>query len=50
LILAAFKHIHTLGGSKSAGLGWLSWDKLPEFDVTDEDWNLLAKGRNNAAN
>ncbi|MEG4487658.1 RAMP superfamily CRISPR-associated protein [Microcoleus sp. D2_18a_B4] len=50
LMLAGFKHIHALGGSKSAGLGWLSWDKLPEFKPTDEDWNFLAKGGNNAAN
>lgn len=50
LILSAFKHIHALGGSKSAGLGWLSWDKLPEFKPTDEDWIFLAKGGNNAAN
>jgi CRISPR/Cas system CSM-associated protein Csm3 (group 7 of RAMP superfamily) len=50
LILAGFKHIHALGGGKSAGLGWLSWDKLPEFKPTDEDWNFLAKGGNNAAN
>jgi CRISPR/Cas system CSM-associated protein Csm3 (group 7 of RAMP superfamily) len=26
LILAALHHIHALGGSKSAGLGWLTWD------------------------
>ncbi|MEG4496218.1 RAMP superfamily CRISPR-associated protein [Microcoleus sp. F10-C6] len=50
LMLAGFKHIHALGGSKSAGLGWLSWEKLPEFEVTEEDWNFLAKGGNNAAN
>ncbi|MEG4941183.1 RAMP superfamily CRISPR-associated protein [Microcoleus sp. F4-D5] len=50
LMLAGFKHIHALGGSKSAGLGWLNWDKLPEFKPTDEDWNFLAKGGNNAAN
>lgn len=50
LILAAFKHIHALGGSKSVGLGWLSWEKLPEFEVTEKDWDFLAKGGNNAAN
>jgi CRISPR/Cas system CSM-associated protein Csm3 (group 7 of RAMP superfamily) len=29
LIAAGLHHIHALGGSKSAGLGWLTWD-LPE--------------------
>jgi CRISPR/Cas system CSM-associated protein Csm3 (group 7 of RAMP superfamily) len=50
LILAGFKHIHALGGSKSAGLGWLSWEILPNFEVTDADWDFLAKGGENAAN
>jgi len=50
LMLAGFKHIHALGGSKSAGLGWLSWENLPEFEVTEADWDFLAKGRENAAN
>jgi CRISPR/Cas system CSM-associated protein Csm3 (group 7 of RAMP superfamily) len=50
LMLAGFKHIHALGGSKSAGLGWLSWENLPNFEVTDADWDFLAKGGENAAN
>jgi CRISPR/Cas system CSM-associated protein Csm3 (group 7 of RAMP superfamily) len=50
LMLAGFKHIHALGGSKSAGLGWLSWETLPNFEVTDADWDFLAKGGENAAN
>lgn len=29
LILAGLHHIHALGGSKSAGLGWLQWDFKP---------------------
>lgn len=50
LMLAGFKHIHALGGSKSAGLGWLSWETLPNFEVTDADWDCLARGGKNAAN
>lgn len=45
LILAGFRHITALGGSKSAGLGWLHWEKLPNFEITDEAWDFLAKGR-----
>ncbi len=43
LILAGLQHIHALGGSKSAGLGWLSW----ELDLTIDEsavWEFLAKG------
>ena len=29
LILAALRHIHAFGGSKSSGLGWLNWE-LPQ--------------------
>lgn len=50
LMLAGFKHIHALGGSKSAGLGWLSWENLPQFEGTEADWDFLARGRKNAAN
>ncbi|MBE9187285.1 CRISPR-associated protein Csm3 [Microcoleus sp. LEGE 07076] len=50
LMLAGFKHIHALGGSKSAGLGWLSWENLPKFEVTEADWDFLARGSKNAAN
>lgn len=44
LILAGLKHIHALGGSKSAGLGWLSWEELPKFEIDENVWNDLAKG------
>ncbi|MBE9079036.1 CRISPR-associated protein Csm3 [Romeria aff. gracilis LEGE 07310] len=39
LILAALQHIHALGGSKSAGLGWLRW----EYDllIDARSWDLL---------
>ncbi|WAL59839.1 RAMP superfamily CRISPR-associated protein [Thermocoleostomius sinensis] len=44
LILAGLKHIHALGGSKSAGLGWLQWEssvfKHPE--INDDIWEFLA--------
>jgi CRISPR/Cas system CSM-associated protein Csm3 (group 7 of RAMP superfamily) len=29
LLVTAFAHISALGGSKSAGLGWLTWTQLP---------------------
>lgn len=45
LILSGLRHITALGGSKSAGLGWLHWEKLPEFEITNEAWDFLAKGR-----
>ncbi|HAZ49080.1 MAG TPA: CRISPR-associated protein Csm3 [Cyanobacteria bacterium UBA11369] len=44
LILAGLKHIHALGGSKSAGLGWLIWEELPKFEFNENVWNVLAKG------
>lgn len=45
LILAALRHIHALGGSKSAGLGWLHWENLEAISADDEVWsNLLAGG------
>jgi CRISPR/Cas system CSM-associated protein Csm3 (group 7 of RAMP superfamily) len=43
LIWAGLQHINALGGSKSAGLGWLSWE-LPKIDVSDEVWEFLGKG------
>lgn len=41
LILAGLKHINALGGSKSAGLGWLRWeiDEYPEIEK--ETWSKL---------
>lgn len=45
LILAALHHIHALGGSKSAGLGWLTWN-IDDGDKTVEAsaWEHLAGG------
>ncbi len=43
LILAALHHIHALGGSKSAGLGWLRW-QLPDlkpFNLDEKTWSSL---------
>jgi CRISPR/Cas system CSM-associated protein Csm3 (group 7 of RAMP superfamily) len=41
LILAGLRHIHAFGGSKSAGLGWLTWKDLE----TISDWAIpLPKG------
>lgn len=40
LIAAAFSHITALGGSKSAGLGWLTWQQRPIVSPSF-DWNLL---------
>ena len=40
LIAAALRHIHALGGSKSAGLGWLTWQQTPTLPV-DYDWSCL---------
>ncbi|MBW4510681.1 MAG: CRISPR-associated protein Csm3 [Scytonematopsis contorta HA4267-MV1] len=44
LIWAGLKQIYALGGSKSAGLGWLTWE-LPTIQVDDEVWQFLAKGK-----
>jgi len=41
LILAALRHIHALGGSKSAGLGWLRWKDLETLAPDDESWQFL---------
>ncbi|ODH03184.1 CRISPR-associated protein Csm3 [Nostoc sp. KVJ20] len=43
LILAGLRHIHALGGSKSAGLGWLHWE-LPKLPLEQGAWDFLAKG------
>ena len=45
LILTGLRHIHALGGSKSAGLGWLSWAELPKFEFNEDVWEFLGKGR-----
>nr|RNJ64960.1 MAG: CRISPR-associated protein Csm3 [Leptolyngbya sp. IPPAS B-1204] len=46
LLLAGLHHIHALGGSKSAGLGWLHWEFLDTqpSKVSDEDWIFLKQG------
>jgi CRISPR/Cas system CSM-associated protein Csm3 (group 7 of RAMP superfamily) len=43
LLLAGLKHISALGGSKSAGLGWLSWTLPPELiiDRSHSGWKQL---------
>jgi CRISPR/Cas system CSM-associated protein Csm3 (group 7 of RAMP superfamily) len=38
LILAGLKHVHALGGSKSIGLGWLTW-KLS--DLSQTEWEFF---------
>ncbi|MGF2013967.1 RAMP superfamily CRISPR-associated protein [Nostoc sp. DedVER01b] len=43
LILAGLRHIHALGGSKSAGLGWLHWE-FPNLLLEQGAWDFLAKG------
>lgn len=47
LIAAGLHHIHALGGSKSAGLGWLTWNlesTLSEINTESSAWEFLAKG------
>jgi CRISPR/Cas system CSM-associated protein Csm3 (group 7 of RAMP superfamily) len=41
LILAGLRHIHALGGSKSAGLGWLSWKGLETLPIENQAWETL---------
>jgi CRISPR/Cas system CSM-associated protein Csm3 (group 7 of RAMP superfamily) len=43
LILAALHHVHALGGSKSAGLGWLTWN-IDDNTVEASAWEHLAGG------
>jgi CRISPR/Cas system CSM-associated protein Csm3 (group 7 of RAMP superfamily) len=44
LLVAGFCHINALGGSKSTGLGWLTWQEIPKIDTTHPGWAQLAKG------
>ncbi len=51
LLIAALKHINALGGSKSAGLGWLHWnwkykstDQTKEF-INEKAWKMLLPSR-----
>lgn len=42
LLLAGLKHIHAMGGSKSAGLGWLRWE-LDDFpEIKKDSWLKLS--------
>ena len=41
LILSGLRHIHALGGSKSAGLGWLSWRELETLPKDNQAWETL---------
>lgn len=45
LLLAGLRQIHALGGSKSAGLGWLQW-QIDDNDLAIEEgvWEFLAQG------
>jgi CRISPR/Cas system CSM-associated protein Csm3 (group 7 of RAMP superfamily) len=48
LLVAGLKHINALGGSKSAGLGWLTWEKFPAALTIDRDhvgWTTLRGGQ-----
>jgi CRISPR/Cas system CSM-associated protein Csm3 (group 7 of RAMP superfamily) len=45
LVYAGLRHINALGGSKSAGLGWLHWQiDASNLAIEDEIWSFLAKG------
>lgn len=47
LLVTGLQHINALGGSKSAGLGWLTW-KLPEtlkIPSTHPGWETLKGGK-----
>lgn len=41
LLLAGLQHIHALGGSKSAGLGWLTWQVSSPRTINDAVWAML---------
>ncbi|BAU44926.1 RAMP superfamily CRISPR-associated protein [Leptolyngbya sp. O-77] len=43
LVLAALHHIPALGGSKSAGLGWLTW-QIGDIDIDQSAWESLKVG------
>lgn len=44
LIWSGLQHINALGGSKSAGLGWLHWE-LPTIEIDQTVWEFLGKGK-----
>ena len=41
LIQTGLKHVIALGGSKSAGLGWLSWDLPDSLSASAAEWTFL---------
>ncbi|MEB3217901.1 MAG: RAMP superfamily CRISPR-associated protein [Nostocales cyanobacterium 94392] len=49
LIWSGLRHIHALGGSKSVGLGWLTWD-LRDIQVDESVWKFLLRGRKSEKN
>lgn len=50
LILAALQHIRALGGSKSVGLGWLSWEVTPKIAIDDAIWEQLPRKKSGEGN
>ncbi|MBE9067524.1 CRISPR-associated protein Csm3 [Leptolyngbya cf. ectocarpi LEGE 11479] len=50
LVRAAMAHIHALGGSKSAGLGWLHWEwpQDQQAAIADEVWTFLGEAQQQA--
>lgn len=46
LILTGLKHIYALGGGKSTGLGWLSWDLPKNMDIPETVWTWLGNPPN----
>jgi CRISPR/Cas system CSM-associated protein Csm3 (group 7 of RAMP superfamily) len=43
LLLSGLHHIHALGGSKSAGLGWLQW-QIESETIAQSAWDFLKGG------
>ncbi|MBE9010461.1 CRISPR-associated protein Csm3 [Pseudanabaenaceae cyanobacterium LEGE 13415] len=43
LLLSGLHHIHALGGSKSAGLGWLQW-QIESETIGQSAWDFLKGG------
>ena len=44
MVVAGLHHIQALGGSKSSGLGWLTWE-IPELTINQEVWDFLNQGK-----
>jgi CRISPR/Cas system CSM-associated protein Csm3 (group 7 of RAMP superfamily) len=49
LLLSALKHINALGGSKSAGLGWVNWE-IETSAINEKVWEILLPEVTNAEN